>query len=176
MPITFSDDFPMRLQDARARRKLTQQQLADLAGISRRRLAGYENGESLPKRSTLLSIASALGVPPAWLTGAPENFYGSRSLTQEIVSEPRVQAASVLIPGELAEKLKKEAGRNGRTLNAEVSRRLSESLDKADKNNGAVFEATDEDAMQAIRDLHEATERFLKLRKRAEENDRNRNN
>lgn len=67
MPIVFDNDFPKRLLEARSKASLTQLQLAAEANISRRRLAGYEGGETSPRLDTLYSLSKALGVHPEWL-------------------------------------------------------------------------------------------------------------
>ncbi|MEU0501529.1 helix-turn-helix transcriptional regulator [Nocardia sp. NPDC005998] len=54
----------------RARRGMSQQVLADRAGLSRGAIAKYENGERpIDSRRTLLALASALGVTVGDLTG-----------------------------------------------------------------------------------------------------------
>lgn len=47
---------------------MTQLQLATAAGLSRRRLVGYEAGETKPRLDTLYALAKVLGVEPDWLT------------------------------------------------------------------------------------------------------------
>jgi transcriptional regulator with XRE-family HTH domain len=52
----------IRLKSLRAQRKLTQQRLADKAGISRGYLARLETARQDPTLSTLEKLAQALGV------------------------------------------------------------------------------------------------------------------
>lgn len=59
-----------RVRAIRARRGISQQVLADLAGMSRGAIAKYENGERpIDSRRTMLALASALGVTLGELTG-----------------------------------------------------------------------------------------------------------
>ncbi|WP_067690326.1 helix-turn-helix domain-containing protein [Nocardia jejuensis] len=59
-----------RVRVIRKRRGISQQVLADLAGISRGAVAKYENGERpVDSRRMLLALAAALGVSSADLTG-----------------------------------------------------------------------------------------------------------
>ncbi|MEV5837262.1 helix-turn-helix transcriptional regulator [Nocardia sp. NPDC052112] len=59
-----------RVRAIRARRGISQQVLADRAGLSRGAIAKYENGERpIDSRRTLLALASALGVMVGDLTG-----------------------------------------------------------------------------------------------------------
>ncbi|WP_433679689.1 helix-turn-helix domain-containing protein [Nocardia sp. CA-119907] len=59
-----------RVRAIRARRGISQQVLADRAGLSRGAIAKYENGERpIDSRRTLLALAAALGVTLGDLTG-----------------------------------------------------------------------------------------------------------
>jgi transcriptional regulator with XRE-family HTH domain len=53
-----------RLRAERTRRFLTQDALAEKAGISQKQLSKIENDEVEPRFSTILSLAAALGVEP----------------------------------------------------------------------------------------------------------------
>jgi transcriptional regulator with XRE-family HTH domain len=63
-----------RLKDVRHRKALTQQQLADRAGVNRVTIARIEGGKDEPFPTTVRKVADALGVEP------------------EVLSEPVVQA------------------------------------------------------------------------------------
>lgn len=56
-----------RLKDVRQRRALTQQQLADKAGLNRVTIARIEGGKDEPFPTTLRKVADALGVEPTEL-------------------------------------------------------------------------------------------------------------
>lgn len=72
---------PTRLDLARKRRGLTKIQLAEKAGLSRRILTSYEDGEKEPTTLTVVRMAEALGFPVAFFDG-PD------------VPEPPVEGAS----------------------------------------------------------------------------------
>jgi transcriptional regulator with XRE-family HTH domain len=57
-----------RLRKSREAAGLSQQQLADLIGISRRSIVNYEGGKHDPSRPVVLSWALATGVPLVWLS------------------------------------------------------------------------------------------------------------
>lgn len=49
--------FPHKLKELRRRNGLTQQQLADVLGVVRSTVSGYENGTIEPKQHTLTKLA-----------------------------------------------------------------------------------------------------------------------
>ena len=49
------------IKDARSLAGLTQQELADKAGLSRNTIQGYENGRLIPRQSSELKLKKALG-------------------------------------------------------------------------------------------------------------------
>ena len=51
------------VQGARAKRGMTQQELADMAGLARQSIISIEKGRFLPTIENALRIAAALGVP-----------------------------------------------------------------------------------------------------------------
>src|SRR5438105_6521841 len=59
-----------RLRSLRVDLRLTQQELADLAGVSKQAIHTYERGRKYPHRSTLGLLAAALGVEVASIAGA----------------------------------------------------------------------------------------------------------
>lgn len=60
-------DFADRLRDAREAKRLTQAALARLAGVDRKTVVRYENGDSEPYRRNSDALAAALGVDGDWL-------------------------------------------------------------------------------------------------------------
>jgi transcriptional regulator with XRE-family HTH domain len=59
------------LRFLRSARRLTQKELADLAGLGRATVCRLERGESAWRPATVSRLARALKVPPEELTGAP---------------------------------------------------------------------------------------------------------
>jgi transcriptional regulator with XRE-family HTH domain len=58
-----ADGFGVQLRSWRVSRRLSQEQLADRAGVSTRHLSFVENGKSNPSREVVLALAGALDVP-----------------------------------------------------------------------------------------------------------------
>ncbi len=56
------DQIGKRIKRLRLDRKLTQQELADIAGITKSYLSKIENSDSSPPVSTLINLAKAIGV------------------------------------------------------------------------------------------------------------------
>lgn len=56
-----------RLKDVRQRKALTQQQLAERAGVNRVTIARIEGGKDDPFPTTVRKVADALGVEPETL-------------------------------------------------------------------------------------------------------------
>lgn len=63
--------FSSRLRDLRVQAGLSQDRLAEAAGISPQAVAAFEQGERFPRAETLALLADALGVDPASLLVAP---------------------------------------------------------------------------------------------------------
>jgi Zn-dependent peptidase ImmA (M78 family)/DNA-binding XRE family transcriptional regulator len=78
---------PSRLIIARKRRGITQARLAELTGLSTHSVSGYENGHQTPSQETLLLLAHALDVTPAFLGASdldeiPEGAVSFRALSK----------------------------------------------------------------------------------------------
>lgn len=74
-----------RVRKARESADMMQQDLADVAGIGRATIARIEQGRTVPRRPTMVSIALATGVDQFWLeTGktpvGPEPDGGSQNV------------------------------------------------------------------------------------------------
>lgn len=65
--------FPQRLKSLRKVKNRTQQNIADLLGITRQGYAKYENGQSEPDNETLQRIADYFGVTTDYLLGRTDN-------------------------------------------------------------------------------------------------------
>lgn len=102
--MTFSD----RLKKIREQKGLTQEQLAQRSGLSRRMIQKYESGVARPRFDASEKIASALEVPVSELLGENGTLvaqavekYGSRGAKQaeELMSE----VTGLFAGGEMAE-------------------------------------------------------------------------
>lgn len=60
-------NFSDKVKRSRVDKKLTQQQLADLMGVSKRTIVTYESGRAMARISTLTKLAEALGVSVDYL-------------------------------------------------------------------------------------------------------------
>ena len=61
--------FGKRLREVRLERGITQEQLAEMADISRVMIGRYETTDQLPALDTLVRLADALGVSTDYLLG-----------------------------------------------------------------------------------------------------------
>lgn len=59
--------FADKVREARAALRITQQELADLVGVSKRSIAGYETGEKTPRYYYLCKLAGQLQVSAEYL-------------------------------------------------------------------------------------------------------------
>lgn len=79
-------EFGKRLAVARAKKNLTQRELADLVGITWSQISRYEAGKAKPRLAVLLSLSEFLDVSPDYLTGASDDEDG-RVITLELTSQ-----------------------------------------------------------------------------------------
>jgi transcriptional regulator with XRE-family HTH domain len=89
-----------RLRDVRQRKALTQQQLAERAGVNRVTIARIEGGKDEPFPTTVRKVADALGVEPDDLmeTGAPALARGPSVATGNgAAHEPATGTAANLV-------------------------------------------------------------------------------
>lgn len=78
-------DFGQRLREARIKKGMTQQELADLIGTSKSVISGYENGKNDPARSVLLKLSKNLDVSLNYLMGWEEDTMEPEDETSEKV-------------------------------------------------------------------------------------------
>ena len=75
-----------RLRELRKERKLSQDKLGELAGISREQVNRYENGKAVPDFATIIKIADALETSIDYLVGRtdekPEIFIAPATFTE----------------------------------------------------------------------------------------------
>lgn len=62
-------EFAQRIVELRRQKGLSQKQLGDMLGVSNKAVSKWENGESMPKMSTMLSLAEILGIDGNELIG-----------------------------------------------------------------------------------------------------------
>lgn len=79
-------EFGKRLAIARAKKNLTQRELADLVGITWSQISRYEAGKAKPRLAVLLSLSESLDVSPDYLAGDSEDEDG-RVITLELTSQ-----------------------------------------------------------------------------------------
>ena len=60
--------FGEKMQAVRLQKKISQTELAEKVGVSRRSIFAYENGDSVPRKNILRKLAQALDVTVAYLT------------------------------------------------------------------------------------------------------------
>lgn len=66
------DTFAANLRAERARKGMSQVELAEASGINRAAIGFYENGEQMPGADKIFALADALGVTPNELIGWKE--------------------------------------------------------------------------------------------------------
>ena len=93
----------IKLRELRKQRGLTQQDLADIVGVSNVSLSNYERGVQMPDILTLTKIANALGVSTDTLLGLNdyENDEPPRTIEAKILASgidklPKVQREQAL--------------------------------------------------------------------------------
>ncbi|WP_178668532.1 helix-turn-helix domain-containing protein [uncultured Eubacterium sp.] len=62
-------EFAQRIVELRRQKGLSQKQLGEMLGVSNKAVSKWENGESMPKMSTMLSLAEILGIDGNELIG-----------------------------------------------------------------------------------------------------------
>lgn len=79
--------FGKRLALARAKKNLTQRELAEHVGITWSQVSRYEAGKSRPRLAALLKLARALDVDVDYLSGASEADEQEREVTLTLSAE-----------------------------------------------------------------------------------------
>jgi len=91
--------FGSALKEWRLRRQLTQEQLAERAGLSYKFIGEVERGQGNPSLDTLISLAEALGV------SLPDLFASLRRERASVDSDFRISRREVQMVREAAESL-----------------------------------------------------------------------
>jgi transcriptional regulator with XRE-family HTH domain len=95
-----AENFAGRLKELRERAGLTQQQLADRAGMNKFGVAQLEQGRNKPSWESVLTLADALGVTPNDFTQAPAAVADAK--------RGRPRKASTLADGDKSKKTTKK--------------------------------------------------------------------
>lgn len=80
-------NFGNRLKQLRNLKQLTQQDLANLMGLSRATIAGYESTGKQPDQEKMLWLADYFGVSTDYLLGRTDDPIPVRNLDQDIHDE-----------------------------------------------------------------------------------------
>ena len=86
-------NFGNRLKTLRIKKKLTQQQLADLLGLTKSVISAYENGLRYPAYDVLIKIARIFKVSTDYLLGVEIK----REIDTSVLTDEQVEALIVLI-------------------------------------------------------------------------------
>lgn len=86
---TVSQLFPARLRQKRTAARMTIQQLATAAGLTRSAVQNYEIGSREPSIKIIMCLADTLGVAAAWLAGLSE-FEGDDDSRMFITARPDI--------------------------------------------------------------------------------------
>lgn len=117
-----------RIRQLRAQLELTQEELAEAAGISRDGLARIERNDRSPTFNTVAALAHALGVPLAELWGSgpvrpSTDLHRSRRIERALKRVPSAFAETIV---QVVEQLCEAAGREGASEASGARRSRSE--------------------------------------------------
>ena len=80
-----------RIKEKRKEKKMTQQQLADMIGVTKVSICCYENETRSPELSNLVELAESLEVDFVWLIGMEEKVkYGDGKITNMSVNDVKM--------------------------------------------------------------------------------------
>lgn len=83
---TFRAEFPKRLSELLGKRKMTQKQFAEEAGLTESTVSNYLSGKRYPDGVSLCSCATVLGVSVEYLTGVSGSESTDRNLLELVAS------------------------------------------------------------------------------------------
>lgn len=92
------------LKKFRKERKLTQQQLSEISGVSRVAIARYEKNQQTPRLAALEKLATALNIPVSQLTDDGQYYNALENRTASILKthmQNKVEATSTENPSSL---------------------------------------------------------------------------
>lgn len=114
----FDENFAERLQSARVKANLSQQELSRISGVAQAQISRYESAVSKPRPSVMAKLALALNVSSEWLSTGLEP-------TANVEGTVTFQ---VRLPLDVFTDLSLQASYNSHSLENEIARRLIESL------------------------------------------------
>lgn len=85
-------NFGTRLKGLRESRKITQQDLADLMGLSRATIAGYETSGKQPDQEKTIWLAKYFKVSTDYLLGVTEDPTPFRNVDQDLTNEQDIES------------------------------------------------------------------------------------
>jgi transcriptional regulator with XRE-family HTH domain len=77
-------EFAKRLSELRRQRGISQKELGNMLGVSNKAVSKWENGESMPKTSTMLKLAELLGIDGNELIGFENKEIQSDKIVAEV--------------------------------------------------------------------------------------------
>jgi transcriptional regulator with XRE-family HTH domain len=107
--------FPERLKSLRNEKKLSQQYMGDLLGITRQAYSKYENNDSEPDIATINKLSAFFNVTTDYLLGKSKNSQNELTTTkedadkefEEFINDPDLQRWYKELPKSGEEDLKK---------------------------------------------------------------------
>lgn len=96
--------FGERLKEARARKGLNQEQLAEAMGLTQASISQFEKGQRLPTPKNIDKFAEVLGVPREILAGDNEGEFEKEMLMRNLKT---LSPESIRMINQLVENLKK---------------------------------------------------------------------
>ncbi len=91
------DDISSRIYEERRKKRLSQEQLADLMELSNKAISKWENGESLPTIDNIVKLARIFNVSTDYLLGLEKKEEGNVSLSANADKTPVFQERSLSI-------------------------------------------------------------------------------
>ena len=74
-----------RLKEIRIAQNISQQELADIIGVTKVSVCGYESGKRLPNLYNLMRIANALDVDPNYLLGYDVKVIAEKEVKYQMI-------------------------------------------------------------------------------------------
>ena len=156
------DTFGLRLRYYRTRLGLTQQQLADKSGVSRKQISDFEKQiQKNPRPQTLFKLADALGVSFADLQSLEQGL-----ADEDLLNQNRTAEVTIDLPLDAIKFFEKLAEQNGTSMEDEiyltVRHRLDEEMQAAkDKHR----EGLDSEILEKLNKLEQDLQDLLKQKK-----------